>query len=139
MREIVHVFQRCENFYANDLSRNERELERSQRMRLGERLPPPAVLDVTVRAADSAKDVLIATQHESNPVVPKVPESFSETPPQNTRSGEIPNVAARIESQDAESSTNLNPSALASSVDHNWDSPPEPLWQNAPRKPLWSK
>lgn len=46
--EKLTSLQRCESFYANDLIRNDRELECSQRMRQGEHLPAPASIELTL-------------------------------------------------------------------------------------------
>jgi hypothetical protein len=45
---LVGVFQRYESFFANRMFRTLHELERLQRMRLGERLPAPVTMDVSV-------------------------------------------------------------------------------------------
>lgn len=47
------IFQRYEMNFENRMSRNLHELERQQRMRDGQRLPAPSIVDVTVHAAES--------------------------------------------------------------------------------------
>lgn len=52
-QRLVNVFQRYETTFLNRMLRLLHELERLQRMRSGERLPAPAVLDVSVHASAS--------------------------------------------------------------------------------------
>ena len=47
VQNLVSTFQRYETFFANRLFRTLHELERIQRMRKGERVPPPILLDVS--------------------------------------------------------------------------------------------
>lgn len=50
VQQLVAVFQRYESSFANRLFRTLHEFERLQRMRLGERLPAPTAVDVSIRA-----------------------------------------------------------------------------------------
>src|SRR4029077_17726767 len=53
---LVTTFQRYETAIANRLFRTLHELERLQRMRLGERLPAPVAVDVNVHADSQGFD-----------------------------------------------------------------------------------
>ena len=64
-QRLVSVYQRYESTFAYRLFRTLHELERLQRMRSGERLPAPAVVDVSV--------------HASAPSLPEALEKSSDT------------------------------------------------------------
>jgi len=51
---LVNIHQRYESTFANRMMRNLHELERLQRMRKGEKLPAPAVVDVSVHSSASS-------------------------------------------------------------------------------------
>jgi hypothetical protein len=53
-QRLVNVFQRYESTFVTRMLRLLHELERIQRMRSGERLPAPAVMDVSVHASTSS-------------------------------------------------------------------------------------
>jgi hypothetical protein len=53
---LVGVFQRYESCFANRMFRTLHELERLQRMRLGERLPAPTTVDVSVHEGAEVVD-----------------------------------------------------------------------------------
>jgi hypothetical protein len=64
LETVVTTYHRCEAFYANHLSRCERDLERLQRIRLGEHLPAPVggqYLGLAL-ASNNLKRVWCATQ-----------------------------------------------------------------------------
>ncbi|PYX34346.1 MAG: hypothetical protein DMG80_02540 [Acidobacteria bacterium] len=120
---LVTVYQRYEGFFSNDLSRNERELERSQRMRHGERLPAPAAIEITVRAdtETAGPGECLATSNLQETLPSPLPEAI--------RADEAPNEAGPAAS----------PSSSSDSVDRERSSAPEPLWQKARPKPIWSR
>src|ERR1019366_10064533 len=54
VEQLLNVFQRYESTFAYRLFRTLHELERLQRMRQGERLPAPIMVDVDVHASKSS-------------------------------------------------------------------------------------
>jgi len=72
-QRLVGAFQRYESSFTNRLFRTLHELERLQRMRLGETLPAPAVVDVTIHAPagpiESVRDEMVdLVSSETGPV-----------------------------------------------------------------------
>jgi hypothetical protein len=124
---LVTVYQRYEGFFSSDLSRNERELERSQRMRHGERLPAPASIEINIRA-DTEIDSTAAGPGECH-VTSTLQETLPSPLPEANRADEAPDDAAPAASD----------SSPADSVDRERNSAPEALWQKARPKPIWSQ
>jgi hypothetical protein len=125
---LVRTYQRYEGFFANDLSRNERELERSQRMRHGERLPAPASIEINVRADTETRDSTAAGRRECR-VTSTLQETLPRPLPEANRADEAPDDAAPAASA----------SSPSDSVDRERNSAPDALWQKARPKPIWSQ
>lgn len=149
---LGHVLrvQRCEAFYANDLVRNEHELERSQRMRQGEQLPAPALIDLTLR---NDTGTVSATPVASTERVPptKVIEALPSTPKSGLANEPREPVEPRPSATDPpdDQSETVRPVRKAvdpdSSVsdalaphDHEPSGRPA-LWQKADGKPPWRR
>jgi hypothetical protein len=66
---LVAIYQRYETIFANRLFRTLHEFERLQRLRLGERLPAPIAVDVSVRAETGTADS-IAPEPEPSKTTP---------------------------------------------------------------------
>ncbi len=64
-QRLVTIYQRYETNIAIRLSRTLHELERLQRMRNGEKLPAPSIVDVSVHASES-----ILPEAEESPLTP---------------------------------------------------------------------
>jgi hypothetical protein len=80
MQRLLTTYQRYENNISIRLSRTSHELERLQRLRNGERLPAPSVVDVTVHAAESSlleAEKSPLTSEYSVPPVSEQPKSLS--------------------------------------------------------------
>jgi hypothetical protein len=117
---LVTVYQRYESFFSNDLSRNERELERSQRMRHGERLPAPATIELTVRADTQTIDSTTAGPVGGATLQDTLPSPL----PEANRADEAAPAAS--------------PFSFLGSVDYEQSSATVALWQRARPKPIWS-
>jgi len=128
VQHLVTIFQRYEGFFANDLSRNERELERSQRMRLGERLPAPAAIKVPVRAGTETIESVGAGPLDGSAMA-TLPETLPSPLPKANPAEELPAGAIVAAS----------PCSPSASVDHERNSEPKGLWRKTAPKPIWSQ
>lgn len=75
VQQLVAVFQRYETLFANRLFRTLHEFERLQRMRLGERLPAPTAVDVSIRA-EAGLPGAVTLGPESAEVLPRDGEAL---------------------------------------------------------------
>ena len=124
VQHLVTIFQRYEGFFANDLSRNERELERSQRMRLGERLPAPAALEAPVRAGTETIESAGAGPLDGSAMA-TLPETLPSPLPKANPAEELPGGAVVAAS----------PCSPSASVDHERNSAPKE-WRTTAPKPI---
>jgi hypothetical protein len=76
LEHVVTKYHRCEAFYANDLLRNERDLERLQRIRAGEHLPLPVAVSMRFDAKPQVVEPM-PTVTGSNTYVPLGPTIMS--------------------------------------------------------------
>ena len=128
VQHLVTIFQRYEAFFANDLVRNERELERSQRMRLGERLAAPAAIEVPVRAGTETIESMGAGPLDGSAMA-TLPETLPSPLPKANPAEELPGGAVVAAS----------PCSPSASVDHERNSEPKGLWRKTAPKPIWSQ
>src|SRR5579864_8917714 len=75
VQQLVAVFQRYESSFANRLFRTLHELERLQRIRLGEHLPAPTVVDFSIRA-EAGPQGPVPVGSEAAKVLPKDGEAL---------------------------------------------------------------
>jgi hypothetical protein len=147
VQHLVTVYQRLERFYANDLCRNERELERSQRLRRGEQLPAPAAIEVTVRADTQTIESrgagpldwsAIGTSRAGQEPPAGDPEPAGRSCDSLPRpASPIPRTEANRVCEGPDDAPVASPSPPSDSVDREQNSMSAALWHKARPKPIW--
>lgn len=127
IQHSVTVFQRYESFFAKQLTRNEHELERAQRLRQGERLPAPAAIEINVHADSETIDSEAAGPGNCG-AASTMPETSPGPLSEANHADEAPDNAAPA----------VSPSSHVDSVDRERSSAREPLWQKPRPGAAWS-
>jgi hypothetical protein len=129
--KLVLIFQRYENSFANSILRNERALERSQRIRKGEPVPAPKAIEISVH--HSAGD----SSHASVTSLERIVDTGETTSHSASGAGGSDALAFGVENQNPRVREGL--SDLTTSTSGSLESKPssKDLWRSSDPKPLW--
>jgi hypothetical protein len=144
---IVTTFQRYQSYHSNRLFRTLHELERSQRMRQGERLPAPMAADLGIHVETGRLDLVPAGPEQAKNL-PK--DKDGERLPRLVRADVIFSAAATVDAAPASDSHTVLPSDSENSSEpaavdivgsaSEMGKPPAAEWRpKPPSGPIWQR